>query len=229
MDRSTADALVTRQRELGQAQVVHGMANRDKEILRIPLDLSVERTIDKPFRIGFPFRCLFFETANSPAGYFFLRPTSDDSSQSHVRVNYRDSWSISGQVPQAFLHWPAQPGVKAELVLFTDSDFRSGSQISITAGGVAVSEGASASLLTPLTLAAATATEILPQDILRKVGVIENATGGVLFIGADNTVTDSGATEGMSVLPGDRIIWRNTGALWAYSVAGGKVKRFREE
>lgn len=224
MERSTADSIVTRQRELGQAQVVHGLANRDKEILRIPLNLSVERSIDNPLRIGFPFRCLFFETSNNPSANFFLRPTSNDSSQSSMKVSYRDAWSINGQVPQAFLHWPAQPGVTGEIVVLTDSEIRSGSQISLTAGGFSISDGATVQTIPAVTVGVASS-QILAQDYSRKCVTIQNLGSASIYIG-DSTVT---VATGVRVQPGESVPWRNTSELWAISSAAGQDVRLMKE
>ena len=114
------------------------------------------------------------------------------------------------------------------LFVFTSSEFRSGSQVSLTAGGVSVSEGSSVNGPYAVNLSAGVAAAIAPQNLFRKVSIIENKTGADLFIGSDNTVNAT-TNEGIKVPSGGIIEWRNTGELWGFSVGGGKVSRLEEQ
>lgn len=73
------------------------------------------------------------------------------------------------------------------------------------------------------TLAATTATAVIPAHGAMRSWIIQNQTGADLFVGFDNTVTNS---KGFKVTDGNVFQWDEgcpTGAVYAYSVAGGDV------
>lgn len=214
-------ALLERQREYAQASIAINKQDRPQSVFRFEIDLSVKRDQYDPLIISFPFRSIFVEKCDDPASRINIKPTTNDEHQSFFSIGYKDSWSTSEVVPKAFLHWSAQIG-KMTLVVFTDAEFRSGSQVSLNAGGVSISEGSSFTQPAPITLAATTSTEVLPQNLFRKVGTVTNKTGADIWVGGP-TVTNTGATEGFNLKSGESINWRNTAALYAYSLAGGKI------
>ncbi|MBX2986490.1 MAG: hypothetical protein KF802_01205 [Bdellovibrionaceae bacterium] len=224
MDYNTAKALVDRQRELSQAEVIHGLTNREQMFQRVTLDLSVARSENNPYRIGFPFSCVFFETSSRPDAFFYLKPSSRDSQQPHLKMSYRDSWSVAGKVPEAFLHWPAQTGAKVELVVMIDSDMRSGSQISLTAGGVSISDGSTVETLAAVTVGIA-ASQIVPQDLLRKGVLIQNLGAEDIFLG-DVSVT---IASGIRLSSGESFQFKNQAALYGISGTAGQNVRLMKE
>lgn len=205
-------------------------ANSEKTVQghRVILNLASARDINNPLEVLFPFRSVFVEQASDANTFFFLKPSNREDMQKPFRMGLKDSWALPYQIPKCFLHWDAQPGKTAELVFFADAEFRSGSQISVTSGGVSVSDGSTVSGPTQVVLAAGVAGIIAPQLLTRKVAIIQNKTGNDFFIGAA-TVTGSGATEGIKIPDGAIIEHRNTGALYGFSAGGGKVHRIEEE
>lgn len=194
---------------------------------KVPIDLTSARSETDPLVVSYAFRSVFMAIASDPSVRIFLKPVSKASDHNAFPMNLRDSFALDYQVPECFIHWDAQPGKTLELMFFADGEFRSGSQLSVSSGGVSINEGTSISLAAPVTLTAAAAAIIAPVLLTRKVATIENKTGASLFVG-DATVTNAGATEGIIVPPGGIIKWKNTGALYGYSVAGGKVSRAEE-
>ncbi len=223
----SAKTLVERANELDNASIEVKKALRPQNVFRVTLDLSKARSIDQPFPINKAFKSVFVEKATDPRNTVLMRPTTDSSEQDFFALGYKDSWAVSTVVPKAFFHWEQQTG-SVTLVFFTDAEFRSGSQVSLTSGGVSISEGSSFIPLAPLTLAATTITQVLPQNLFRKVATITNKTGADLWFGGP-TVSNTGANEGFSIASGESLKWRNTAELYAYSVPGGKVVRSEQE
>lgn len=205
-------------------------ANSEKTVQghRVVLNLSVARDINNPFEVLFPFRSVFVEQASDANTFFYLKPSNREDMQKPFRMGLKDSWGLPYQLPKCYLHWDAQVGKSVELVFFADGEFRSGSQISVTSGGVSITEGSTVTGPTQVILAAGVAAIIAPQLLTRKIATIQNKSGGDLFIGAAS-VTATGATEGIKVSNGNVIEWRNTGAIYGFSVSGGNIHRIEEE
>lgn len=205
-------------------------ANSEKTVQghKVVLDLSVARDINNPYEVLFPFRSVFVEQASDANTFFYLKPSNREDMQKPFRMGLKDSWALPYQIPKCFLHWNAQPGKTAELVFFADAEFRSGSQISVTSGGISITEGSTVIGPTQVILAAGVAAIIAPQVLTRKIATIQNKSGGDLFIGGAS-VTATGVTEGIKIASGDVIEWRNTGALYGFSVSGGNIHRIEEE
>ncbi len=194
---------------------------------KVPIDLSVARSENDPLVVSYAFKSVFMPVASDPSVVLKFKPVSKDADHTAFPMNLRDSFALDYQVPQAFIHWDAQPGKTAELMFFADGEFRSGSQLSVSSGGVSITEGASASGPISVTLAANTAGIIAPQNFNRKAALLQNKTGADLFIAGDNTVNAT-TNEGLTVPNGGFFVWKNTAALWGFSVLGGKVTRIEE-
>ena len=210
------------------AEIFRNTKDLPFSVQTITFDLSTAVIQTQPKKIGFPFKSFYVADATDTNVSISMKTNSNDETQSAFPIKKNDSWESDEIVNSAFLFWSAQPAKSITLVFFTDARFRSGSQISVTGGGVAIIDGSTITGPTRATLAAATAGIIAPALSTRKVATIQNKTSADLYIGA-SAVTNSGANEGI-VIPANGIIyWRNTGALYGYSVAGGNVHRNEEE
>lgn len=210
-----------------RARIFEGTTQKPFGVQTITLDLTTAVLSTNPYKIRFPFRSLFVRDATDVYVSVNLQPQSQDSYQSSFAMTKNDGWVADYPVTEAYLYWSAQSGKTITLVFFTDSAFKSGSQISVTGGGVSIVEGSAITGPIRVALSAATAAIIAPALSTRKVAVIQNKTGASLYVG-DSTVTASGATEGIEI-PDDGIIyWRNTAGLYGYSTAGGNVHRLEE-
>lgn len=214
MTKEVARALLQEMKLQKEAEVFEGTTKSPFEIQAITLDLSTACLSTAPYRIGFPFRSLFVRNATDNSVSITVRPQTQDSFQSGVDLKLNDSLDFEIQQSGAYLSWAAQAGKSLTLIIFVNALFKSGSQVSQTAGGVAIIDGSSFTR-TVTTLAAATATSVLSQDTTRKISNIQNNTGADLFVG-DSTITASGATIGYTVAPGATFQWRNTAQLYAY-------------
>ena len=228
LSHDDVSAIVDAAARLDNARIADQISNQDFKVQRIDIDLSTARTRGAPFRIGFPFKSIFVQSATDVYAEVSMVLGSIDSFQSAFTIKMNSSLKVDYPVPQAFLYWEAQSGKTMTIIAFVDAEFSSGSQISVTGGGVSIIEGSSITGPTQVVLSAATAAAIAPADTLRKVATLQNKTGADLYIGG-STVTNSGATEGIKIEPDAIFYWRNTAALYGYSVAGGNVHRLEEK
>ncbi|MGE4109034.1 MAG: hypothetical protein AB7F66_17685 [Bacteriovoracia bacterium] len=179
--------------------------------------LATAASEGNPYKIPFPFNSFHVESATDQTVEVRLSP--DDQSVRSI-ANYKtlklnDSGVFTEVLSGGYLTWAAQAGKTMTIVFFVDVDWRSGSQLSLTAGGISISDG-SAVATSVVTLAAAAATVLFAADSTRKLGTWINDTGITQYIGPA-TVTATGATKGMPVAPGAVIEWRNTAALYAFN------------
>lgn len=221
-----ARAIIQAAGQLDAANVLKSSVDRPAEVQKITLDLSTARTSSNPMKVSIPFRSIFVRAATDVLASVELRPNSVDSFQSAIPLKINDSFAFPIQQSQGYLTWEAQAGKTMDLYFFVSGEFRSGSQISQTGGGVAIVDG-SAFTRSVTTLVAATATAILAADTSRKICSIQNNTGSTLYVG-DSAITSSGATRGYEVPAGATFQWRNTAALYAYSVGGGDITLLTE-
>jgi uncharacterized membrane protein YphA (DoxX/SURF4 family) len=212
---------------LQKARVFEGNTQKPFGIQAITLDLSSARLETQPYPISFPFRSLYVARATDSTVEIQFKPITQDSYQSAVPLSRKDCFIADYQQSAGFFYWDAQPGKSITLVFFVHAEFKSGSMITTTSGGVSIVDG-SAITQANVTLAAATAGALVAADADRKVATIQNNTGASIWVGP-STVTNSGATRGFEVAPGFTLVWRNTAALYGYSVLGGSVHVTSEE
>jgi hypothetical protein len=141
-------------------------------------------------------------------------------------MKLNDVFNSDQPVASSNFYWSAQSGKSITLVFFTSATFSSGSQIVSFSGGVNIADG-SAFAQSQLALTAATATQIFAASATRKVGTFQNTSGASVWVG-NSTTTSSGSTIGIEVRAGDSFQWRNSAALYGYSVAGGNISVIEE-
>ncbi len=213
---------------LKRARIYQGSTERPAKVQVLTIALDTAKLATDPLRIGFPFKSMFITTATDTNVELSVLAGTRDSLQSAFPMHKNDSWNSEEPISEAYLYWAAQSGKSITIIFFIDSMFNSGSQISVSSGGVTLSDGSTISAASRTTLAATTAAVIAAADSTRKVTTLYNNTGGTLYVGGDATVTSSGATTGIGY-PNQAIFQhRNTGALYGYSVAGGDVVKVTE-
>lgn len=228
IDKELAQSLLQEVRDLRNARIFQGNTQKPFKVQKIVLDLSTAKLETNPYKVSFPFQSLYVQEATDSATVIKFKPGTQDSYQSDFNMRSNDSWSSEVPTTEATFFWDAQSNKSITLVFFVDAEFRSGRQISVQSGGVSISEGDVIGTATTTTLAPTTATIIAPSNSNRKCSTIENNTGADLFVSGSSTVTNSGATRGLRVAPGENIKLRNTGALYGYSVLGGDTVRIEE-
>lgn len=206
-------------------------AKSDAPFRLVPITIALDtaQTIQNPKPISFPFTSVMVTAVTDQTVQINLRPDTQDSFQGDFPLGQKDVVSFDQPVTRAFLSWSAQPGKSITLLFGVGIDFKSGTLVSVQSGGVNVSDGSAISAATKTTLSAGVAAAIAPQNLSRKCATLQNKTGASIFIAGDATVTDdTGAVPGIEYGPGERIYHRNTGALYAYSAAGGVVALVEE-
>jgi hypothetical protein len=217
LSREEATRIIGASQEQDRASVELG--NSLFDIKKIVLELDTARDQSNPFVIGFPFKSAFVRDATDQVVSVELYPNTTDLFQESAQLKINDSLVFPNQLARAYLTWDAQPGKTITLLLFTRGEFRSGSQLSLTGGGSAITEGSAVATSTS-TLVAATATEIFAQLTTRKVGTFRNNSGASIWVGPAGVNNTPGANMGFEVLNGEVFTWKNTAALYGYSVAG---------
>ena len=221
MSPDEAAAIVKNATLIARANIADKISQRPFSVQVQTLTLTSARLSTDPYKISTSFKSLYIQDATDINVYVNVRFNTRDSIQGSFTMKKNDSIILDEPTNEAFLDWPAQSAKTITLVIFTDAAFMSGSQISVTGGGVSIVDG-SAFTQSVVTLVASTATSVFASDSNRKMGTIENISGADLFVGA-STVTGSGATRGYRIPTGATFQWRNTQQLYAWSAAGGDV------
>lgn len=219
LNQQNTQAILNMADQIKKASIYEGTTQKPFEVQSVTINLDSARLFTDPYPISFPFKSVYVSAASDVSATLNLIPQTQDSYQSAIPFKLNDSWSVDNPIAKAFLNWTAQTGKTITLHFFIDSEFRSGSQISQTGGGVSINDGSSFTT-SRVTLTAATATSVLATDSSRKQCNIQNNTGADVWFG-NASVSNTGANLGQKVSAGGILTWRNTAALYAFSVAGG--------
>lgn len=225
-DNKTSNAVLRDSKTRNQAEIFDDSNSSLFEIQSITLDLTTARETGNPYKISMPLRSVFVRDASDSNTFVNFFPSTVDSYQSAAKLTLNDSLEFGRQLSGANLTWDAQAGKSVTLIFFVSSFFRSGSQVSQTAGGIAIIDGSSFEQ-SVVSLTAATATVIVSQDTTRKQLTLTNESGADVWVG-NSLVVNSGSARGFKVANGAIFTWRNTAALYGYSVAGGEVHLTQE-
>lgn len=209
-----------------KAELLLGSVDKPFSIQTFTLDLGTAKLSTDPYVIRSPFKSIYVVTATDVSAQVNFVPGTQDSFQSSIPLKQNSNFNFPRQISQGFLSWEAQTGKTMTIMLLVDGNFSTGQNISVNSGGVSINDGSS---FTPsiVTLVAATAGALVASDTSRKKATIYNDTGATVYLG-NSGVTDSGATKGMPLLSGATVIWRNTAALYGYSVGGGDLNVIEE-
>lgn len=211
-------------KEADEAAIFAGSVNQGAEVRVVEYDLATAQLETNPKPVGFAFRSFIVFDATDTSATISMRLGTRDSYQDAFDITKTTStFELPYPVNNAFLHWTAQTGKTMTLIYF-----RSGKMtLNRTSTAVTAGEGSAIGAPVQVTLVAATAAAILPASGSRNTAIAQNNTGADIWVG-DSTVTNAGATLGIRYSNGERIIWKNTAALYAYSVAGGVVSTVEE-
>lgn len=223
MTEETAREILSAVKERRDAQLFQNKSNTPFTVQKLIIPLDTARNENDPYSIRVPFRSFWVQSATDINVTVNVRLLTRDSYSSSFSIIKNDSYSHDDMCTEMHLDWAAQSNKSITIILFTQGEFRSGSQISVTGGGVFLSEGTSFTD-GPVTLGAATPTIVFSVDSTRALGVLQNILPTSIWVG-DSAVTNSGATIGEEIPAGGYFEWRNTAALYAYNVAGGDIFR----
>lgn len=231
LNPSVANSILSRQKSVDGAAIFEASTQHPFGVQKVVIALDTGNdgstgSYGNPFKIGFPFKSLYVQTATDTGVTVNLMPDTQDSYQSGVPLKLNDCLEMNQPISSAFLTWPAQSGKTITIFFFVSALFRSGSQLSVSGGGLSINDG-SAFVNSRVTLAAAAATAVFASNGLRKVSTFQNNTGASVWVGG-STVTNGSTTIGIEVAAGALFQWRNSAALYAYSVPGGYLALIEE-
>ena len=200
------------------------------------VDLSTAATESNPFEISFPFKSLWVYSATDTDANANLHLHSKKIPNIRHGIPIKKNWSANfpATVATAYLTFAAQTGKYLYIVVQRGGSIDPGLTISQNSGGVTISEGSAASLRTStgLTLTGGAASIISPADTSRNTETLENHTGATLYLGDANVTGPAGAYPGITFAPGDKFVWKNTAALYAYNpgsdISNAAISRLRE-
>jgi hypothetical protein len=190
--------------------------NEDREVLRKVVLSSaqlgtarLEENTSGWFKIPFEFKSVRVQAASGADVYVELVVGKNILGRSSARLRLNDTIDL-GYLRQGWLWWPAQSGESMEIIFGVDINFRQGSQISQSSGGVTISEGTDLETVAVATVTS-TAAALVATDTTRVVSTIQNNGGVDIFLG-DSTVT---ALTGIKLAPGGIYDHKNADALYA--------------
>lgn len=219
-----ADSILAASSDKKRAELFRSNTQRPNAVQPLVLDLSTARDSSNPLKVSFGYRSLYVQDATDIYAEVSIFPVRESLSSFKMRKN--DAWITDQMAAESYLTWEAQSGKTMTLVFFTDSQFMSGSQISVTGGGVSITNGSTFSQ-SLVALVAATATQIVAVDSTRKNLTIQNLTGSDIWLGPA-AVSNTGATTGFKLSAGATTEWKNTAALYGFSVGGGNIHQTTE-
>ena len=203
-------------------ETLRSINKRPFRVQKIVLDLTTASNQNglPYFAINIPFSAVFVRTASDSLTNVSL--LLDEPSQlqdaSGIPLYINDYIRFPDVVGRGYLSWTAQSGKSITLFIFTRAEFQSGSQLSLSAGGVSINEGSSvtSSAYSTVTTSAAI---LLAANTNRKVTMIQNQGLVPIFVGGSTVTIDSGAAPGIKINPGENFLWKNTAALYAVAAS----------
>lgn len=221
IDSQVAKRRLDSARALDEAAIFEGNTQKPFGIQSVTLDLSSEKLETSPYKINFPFKAIYIQdTTDSNVGISF-KPNTQDSFQSPIILGQNDCLNFDEPLSGGNFFWDAQASKTITIVFLVNGEIRSGKLVSVTSGGLVISEGTSFST-SVVTLVGATPTVVASSDSTRTVSTIQNNSAAPIWVGG-SSVSSTGANLGIQVGIGQSIQWKNTAALYAYSAAGGDV------
>ncbi len=228
-NRSIADYNDTneRLRAPDQAGIWAASVGLNYEARVVTIDLTSVRLDTDPYLISFPFKSLAVLSATDSNVSINVKLSTQDTYQDGIPLKKGTSFVLPQPTNKAFLNWTAQVGKTITLLLMVSGEFRSNILDLVNSGSITVSEGTSFTTAV-VALTAATATQLFPANTTRKTGTWVNDTGSDVWLG-NASVSSSGVNKGMRVAPGASFTYRNTSALYAFSVGGSATEVIFEE
>lgn len=193
--------------------------SRPRLQLRVPLPLDVAATISNPTKVSGVFTGFYVESATDTATTVNLSTTSPETANlaNFTTLRLNDASGFEQPVKDVYLTWTAQPGKTVTIVFYTGMNFIPGSKISVTSGGVAVSDGSSSVTAMTQTQITNSITQILASDSNRISATVTNMGPMPCVVGGSTVQwpSQNATTPGTVLGVGESIKWQNVGALYA--------------
>jgi hypothetical protein len=176
-------------------------------------NLATARDQNQAYAVPFKFKSIRVEKASGADVEVKLIVGKNLSGRDFILLRQNDTINFD-YLTEGWLYWDAQAGETMQILFGIDVEFRQGSLISESTGGVVISEGTDVETAASATVAT-TAGVLLAADLTRKMSTIQNKSGASIWLG-DSTVT---ALTGFE-LPANAVYeFKNTDAL--YAIASG--------
>jgi hypothetical protein len=222
LDPALADQILQSIEMQKQAELFKGSVDAPKEVSNLnSISLATAKLATAPQVVSFPFKSVYAFDGSDSSTYVYIVPWTNDGFQDPIKIKVNDSWTCGKIINKAYMYWPAQAGKNISLSFFHNSEFRSGSYTSVSAGGVSINEGSTFAMSVAPTTAGSRVS--VSQNFNRKVYTVYNDSGGYLYAGTVGTVTGSGAAKGIPIAPGAFWYWKNTAAIDLYADATGNI------
>lgn len=198
-----------------QAAIEQGNSNPRKLIRKVTVQLDTARTVGNPYKLGFPFQALYVQSATDSASNVQFNDNRVDinSERDAITLRNRDVLNFEKPISKTFLTWEAQAGKEIVLIFILDGSFDSGSFTTEISSSV---DGNSFSDHTPTTHTNAAFTQVLAQDLSRKVANLKFTND--VYLGASTSSTN------LYLVPANTPVRiSNTGALYAKAVGASAV------
>lgn len=211
-----------------RAKLKAGTTNPASNLVKVgPIDLTTAPL--NPLALPSPIKAVYIQTATDSTVVVKLVLNTDAgfAVDSALPLSINDSVSFESPIPKAFLTWAAQSGKTATIYVAIDADIRPGKIVSVSSGGVMISEGSGVTTRAKAGLSiTAVASIILPALSTRQVETLTNLDSARIYVGDSAVTDDSGAKPGTPVEPGGSFVWKNTAALYAVSQSGVTLTNF---
>jgi len=200
---------------IDQAAIAQGNGDSRKLIRKVTIDLSEERTSGNAYSVGFPFQSLYVALASDSSTEINFNPFVSDinSDRDAIPLKLKDVLNFERPISKTFLTWSAQSGKEVTLVFILDGSFESGSTLTEISSSV---EGNSFSDFAEVTVTNAGFTEVLAQDLNRKVANLSFSND--VYLGSSGASTNT-----FKVLAGAQVKISNTGTLYAKAVGADSI------
>ncbi len=222
-----ADAVLERLRNDSYASIASQKANPDQNIrtITLALDTASDGISKAPVKIGFPFQSVYVADAtDANVAVYLANKEIGNYLFDTQKLTLKDVVQEETTQAGGFIYFAAQAGKTITLTFRVYGQFRSGSQVSSTAGGVSITTGSTVTTNASEAVATtAAALTTVPTDSTRKLAVIRNVGPGVIFIGGATVTTDSGANPGIKLNVGDSYDWDSQAACYAIGVSASVV------
>ncbi len=175
--------------------------------------------------VPFKFKSIRVEKASGADVEVKLIVGKNNTGRDYILLRQNDTINFD-YLTEGWLYWDAQAGETMDILFGIDVEFRQGSLISESTGGVVISEGTDVETVAAATVAT-TAGVLLAADTTRVMSTIQNKSGATIWLG-DSTVTTS---TGFELVANGVYEYKNSDALYAIasgaSAVGVRIMHFR--
>ena len=207
---------------------------RPRLIIRVPLDLSTAATQSNAYHVADPFNGFYVESATDSSATVKLSCTSNEKHNldNYTTVSLKDAAEAQEPIRGAFLTWDAQAGKTMTLVFYLGLNFKPGSYVTATGGGVSEYYGTAMSPAAAVSVTS-TATLVSASSSTAKRRTIQNISGVGIYISGASTVVGAvggaGTLIGLYIPVGGSYEWLNQDDIYAITDAGTAIVSIQVE